>query len=868
MAKKEVFVVPHFHWDREWYFSTEESQVLLVHDMREILDKLEKDPHYKAYVLDGQTVVLEDYLAACPENSELIKKFVQEGRLKVGPWYTQTDENIVNGESLTRNLLYGFKDSYKFGEPMKIGYVPDPFGQSAQMPMILNQFKITRSLFWRGFSSEKGTTSSEFYWKTKNGYKVLTENFPLGYAIGKYLETDLEKLKPRMDKILKKLDSRAFGKNELLPNGHDQMPIQRNIDNIIKKLNELYPDRHFCLSDFETFFDKVSSEKNLPTVEGEMLDGKISRIHRSIYSTRMDLKKQNTKIENEIVNLLEPLATLAKSLGFSYDHGLIELIWKELMKNQAHDSIGNCVSDRVNKEIGLRYQVTQQRVESLIKLYMRLISESISGSKLSPHLIIFNLDKDVNDRLVKATIITKENNFILKDSNNNSVPFDILSSSDLNAGLVDRQLVANNYCESFQKFEIEFKYHFTGFGYEALKIIPQNKKVPNLEQKVSKIETQFYKITFNENGTINVKDKDTGNLVNNILMLEDIADDGDEYDFSPLRGDEPIYSGDVIDESYKKIVEYKNSFHAEIKYKWAIPKDIQSRKNKHNDGFVKVKFNLTIPKFDRNILLSIDLNNQAKEHRLRLLIPTGIQSDFSIVDNQFGKIKRPVIDPGLKVWKKEKWSERPDTIFPYLSYVSLSNLKNTFSVFTNSSREYQIIGQNYDCIALTLLRSVKWLGKTDLVRRPGRPSGIEVYTPDSEILGKISLDFAFRIDNTSFEKCKIAQEAKKFLTPVLSYNLNGFYALKINNTGIELKSNYQKNLNKELKNLRDGVISTIKLSENNQYILYRIYNPIDRDLSIPQKFIQFDLDESEKAIKQKLLKPNEVITLGIKLIKK
>lgn len=140
--KKRVHVVLHFHWDREWYFSTEESQILLVNDMDEIMNMLENNPDYPSYVLDGQTAVLEDYFQVKPENKERIKKLVQAGRLIVGPWVSQTDEMTTGAESITRNLLYGYKNCLELEQPMQIGYIPDSFGQTSQMPMILNQFDI------------------------------------------------------------------------------------------------------------------------------------------------------------------------------------------------------------------------------------------------------------------------------------------------------------------------------------------------------------------------------------------------------------------------------------------------------------------------------------------------------------------------------------------------------------------------------------------------------------------------------------------------------------------------------------------------------------------------------------------------------
>ncbi len=117
---KNVHVVPHMHWDREWYFTTEESRILLVYDMEEILTMLETNPDYPYYVMDGQTAILEDYFAVKPENRNRVKKLVQEGKLIIGPWYTQTDEMVVGAESIVRNLLYGMRDCREIGEPMMI----------------------------------------------------------------------------------------------------------------------------------------------------------------------------------------------------------------------------------------------------------------------------------------------------------------------------------------------------------------------------------------------------------------------------------------------------------------------------------------------------------------------------------------------------------------------------------------------------------------------------------------------------------------------------------------------------------------------------------------------------------------------------
>lgn len=715
MKIKNVYVVPHMHWDREWYFSTEESQVLLVNNMGEIMDVLEKDQDYPAYILDGQTAILEDYFAAVPENFDRVKQLVKKGRLKIGPWYTQTDEMIVGAESITRNLLYGIKDSQKLGKPMMIGYVPDSFGQSAQMPMILNQFGIKRSLFWRGFSSNhKGTNSSEFLWRSSDNSEVIAENFPLGYASGKYLENDEKKLKKRMDKILTKLKQRTTGPFMLLPNGHDQMPIQKNIKEVLNSLNKMYSNYQFKLSSYDELFNHLEKKSDLSSVTGEMLDGKDSRVHRSIYSTRMDLKIYNTRIENKLTNILEPLASLARHVGIPYQHGLIELIWKKLMKNHAHDSIGGCVSDKVNQEILARYLEAEERTDMLIEFYKRRISEAVNINA-DDKLVLFNFLSRKSRHLVQATIITKANGFKLKDSKGKEVTFDVIKRDKIDPGIIDRQIVAKGDYEPFNRFEVEFSWKFNKLGYEVFSIKPIANYITTDNQITDVIDTDFYHINFNANGTVTIRDKQTGEIYFNVLNVENQADAGDEYDFSPLPKDRPIFSADLVKNANFRIKSYKNSYHATIDYKLMLPSNLENRlcENPKVD-FMKFHFELCIQKCSRTIAIKTTITNKVKDQRTRILIPTNIKACKSISDNQFGVIHRPVRDSTINSWKKDNWSERPDPIFPFLSYVSLSD-SNTVSLFTNSSREYEIIGDHYDTIALTLMRSIGWLGKTNLV---------------------------------------------------------------------------------------------------------------------------------------------------------
>lgn len=846
------------HWDREWYFSTEESQVLLVNNMDEIMDMLEQHPDYPAYVLDGQTAILEDYFAAKPDNIDRVKRLVQAGRLKVGPWYTQTDEAIIGAESMTRNLLYGMKDSRQLGKPMMIGYVPDSFGQSAQTPMLLNQFGIRRSLFWRGLSNRKGTESSEFKWQSDDGSEVLTANFPLGYAAGKYLENDAEALKKRMDKILNVLDERANGQDELIPNGHDQMPIQENIKEVIELLNRLYPDRRFSLSTYEKFFDAIQKQPDLPTVSGEMLDGKNGRIHRSIYSVRMDLKAYNARIESKITNILEPLATLAYRCGIPYQHGLIELIWKELMKNHAHDSIGGCVSDKVNREILGRYLVAEERVDMLIDFYKRKITMAVKVNSDKDKLTLFNLLPNRESHYVQAKIVTKASGFQIHDAQNHVIPFHVIKREKIDAGLIDRQIVAHGDYEPFNQFTIELNWSQKQWGYETFTIVPMEQPLLVDTKSAKTVETDAYHIIFNNNGAMTIFDKASQQTYERVLNVENQADDGDEYDFSPLRGDKPIYSADVVENANIQIDERPLSYQATISYTLMLPKDLNNRVASNSaKKAMTVKFIVTIAKASRTLQVVAKINNGVKDQRTRVLVPTNIVATESVADNQFGMIKRPVHDPMLNVWQQDHWDERPDEIYPFLTNVSLSD-HQTVSVFTNSSREYEIVQESI--IAMTMFRSVNWLGKSDLVRRPGRPSGIHAATPDGEMLGQITLDFGIRINPQPLADANVANMAKEYLTPTVSYNQIPFEAMHLNPAKVSLAQEYELSLPVPAA----ATVSVIKVSEDNSKALLRCFNATEQDIPLPKSINQLNLAE-QSVNNQAILKPNQVVTLVVEV---
>lgn len=741
MTDTRVHITPHMHWDREWYFTTEESRILLVNNMEEIMTRLENDPDYKYYVLDGQTAVIEDYFAIKPENKERVRKLVQAGKLIVGPWYSQTDTMQVSGESIVRNMMYGLRDCLELGEPMKIGYLPDSFSMSSQLPAIYQGFGIRHAMFWRGCSERHGTNKTEFVWQSNDGSEVIAQVLPLGYAIGKYLPQDEEGLRARLDKYFPVLEKPSVTKDILLPNGHDQMPIQQDIFEVMDKLREIYPDKSFHMSRYEEVFARLEEQREkFDTIKGEFNDGKYMRVHRTISSTRMDIKLIHAEVENKIVNILEPLASIAWKLGFEYHHGLIEKMWKESMKNHAHDSIGCCCSDKVHAEILNRYILADDMATNLINFYKRKIVDHMPAKEGCDKLALFNLMPYEREEIINTTITIRAQSFDLFDEDGNQIEYFIQDQREIDPGKIDRQIVHYGNYDPFVEYDIQFKYTVPAMGFTTLHI--KGNETGLLKEATTGdnvLENEFYHINVNTNGTLTILDKASGHTYEQALKIEDGSDDGDEYDYSPSRREWLLYS----DECQHTIEIDHQGFQsvASIQARMPVPADLAEREaGEEKNGYVDIDCKVTLKQGSRRIEVRMELDNQADDHRVRVLVPTPFVSKTVVADNQFGLITRPTDDAEMANWEKDGWKEAPIPVYQLMNFAAVENQQGGIAVMTNGLREFEIISsqgnQERDTFALTLFRGVGVLGKENLLLRPGRPSGIKIPAPDSQVRGQ------------------------------------------------------------------------------------------------------------------------------------
>ena len=246
-GRYKLHLVSHVHWDREWILGFERFRVQLVKLIDTLLKILDTNPEYKSFTLDAEMVNLEDYLDVKPENEEKIRKYIQGGRILIGPWYVAADEFLVGGESLIRNLLWGQRMGERYGGFADVGYLPDQFGHISQMPQVLRGFGINSAIIWRGIGIPWEDSKSEFLWESPDGSEVLVHRLPSkgdyahqqGYHNAAFLPTDGRKAFGRVKETQEFLSQYATTPNLLLMNGHDFVTPRPDISKTIDKVNKL-----------------------------------------------------------------------------------------------------------------------------------------------------------------------------------------------------------------------------------------------------------------------------------------------------------------------------------------------------------------------------------------------------------------------------------------------------------------------------------------------------------------------------------------------------------------------------------------------------------------------------------------------------
>lgn len=866
--KRKIHVIPHSHWDREWYFTTSRSKVYLMKDLGDVLNTLENDPEFKYFMVDAQGSLLDDYIKWRPQDKERISKLVNDGRLVIGPWYTQTDQLVISGESIVRNMYYGMKRCESFGKYMNVGYVPDSFGQSGNMPQIYRQFGIEDTLFWRGVSDDM-VKHTDYNWRGDDGSVVFTTQIPFGYYIGGNIPEEPEENEEFWQKeCLEKAGGRSATRHIYFPNGFDQAPVRTNLPQLVKERNEKDPENEYVISCIEDYIKDVKSENpELEEVQGELVIAKHMRIHKSIFSSRSDLKVMNTQIQNYVTNVMEPLLTISYNLGNEYPHEAVAEIWKLLFENAAHDSIGSCISDTANEDVYVRYKQARDIAVNLVELHSRLIATNVKNDADMTFTAINTLPQKRKDTVIVKTYVPG-GKFAIIDEKGNDVDYTIIKSRDLTDYVLSQTIMldpSRKFYVPDQVLEVTMAIKANdvpALGYVQYSIDTQkDSHKETADKKV--LENKYYTIEVEENGSLTIVDKANNVTYKNQGILVENGDDGDSFNYSPPRKDMEVFSNES-----KCTVKISGSDiydQAEIHFDMVVPADLDERAEGKVSVTMLVDMTVALRKDSKVIDFNVKVDNKGLSHRLCVIFDSQIVSAFNYADQQFGLIKRPnYYEKEMKLYmesmnnKTEKkagiqelanwandqstWQEPPISIEPTQSYVSLTDGKTGIAVIPQGVREYEVLDDSK--IRLTLFRTYGFMGKENLIYRPGRASGERIIeTPAAQLLKEMEFNFGFTSYAGDINDSDIDTLAKQYNTNLEVYTYAEFLNGRLIFSQREIEGQNAK-IHSLFETEGNLVVSAVKKAEEDDGYIIRLYNGKDhKDLDDKIKF-NFDIKEA------------------------
>jgi alpha-mannosidase len=839
--KYRVFVYHHTHWDREWWATMQDFRIRLVELIDELLDTLDNDPEFRCFLLDGQTIVLKDYLEIRPENQARLLRLIHENRIQCGPWYILPDEFLVSGESHVRNLMLGNRMSEKLGfTNLDVGYIPDTFGHISQMPQILQGFGIDNAMVWRGLGGSSPDFKQEFLWEAPDGTQVFTYWFPDGYYMVDFLHFDnplktYEETYGRVRKSIERWAPRVTTDCMLMPYGGDHRLIDARLPRLMKQVNEdLKEVAELYWGTTKDFIEAVRGQNpSLNVIKGELrhFGAELPHVLPGVLSARMYLKRHNFIGQLAMERYAEPFSALAWLNGRKYESALLWTAWELLVQNHPHDSICGCSIDEVHREMLPRFAQSKQIADILTEKSVQHINNRIDTSDLAENalaIVIHNslswTRSDIACVWVDRKLTVHPRTHVIEDSEGVEIPFQVKDVCGMKP-MTDKQF----YTEiSFTSVDLP------GFGYKTYtlrkreaacdpKQVYVNTLQPSAKLKGSElksdlqagshaIENAFLRVEIHaQNGTLRITDKQSGCIYEGLAAFESGGDAGDTYNYAAPLIDQVLRT---TDHSVKVHVSAAEIGYAKVTLRvdidWSLPKKLSGDRLSREADYVDYRMTnyVTLCAGSERVDIRTVWNNQAEDHRLRVLFPLGEKFKVSHAEGHFDVMEREaaVLDAG------NGWPETYVPQKPQQGFVSVKGRDKGMSVANKGLTEYEMLDDEQGTLAITLLRAVGWLSREDTLIRHGG-AGPETPVPEAQSVGVNEAEYSILVHQGVWMEAKIATKVHEYLTP--SYgSVTGKHDGVLEKTGglLEMEGNHTL------------MLSACKKSEKNDALIVRFWN--------------------------------------------
>jgi mannosylglycerate hydrolase len=753
-----AIMVSETHWDRAWYVPFQVFRLRLVRLVDRLLDILERDQEFRCFMLDGQTLPIEDYLEIRPERRGDLERLVRAGRLQVGPWYVLADEYLVSPEALIRNLMIGMRMAGEFGEVMREGYVPDAFGHIGQLPQILDGFGIKSAVFWRGVGDEGEELGNEFWWQAPDGTRVLavhlrdgyhnTSNlgYPMRWGDPSAMEFNPELAMQQARQAIDVIKPYAHTRYLLLMNGIDHSEAEPLVPEIIAQANEELPDVHIEHSSLPDFIARVRTQvgdDNLPTFQGEFNRGRYAVILQGVYSTRIYLKQANDRVQTLLESYAEPLSAWAWLLGADYPAAFLDAAWRKLLKNHPHDDICGCSADDVHREMMTRFGEAEQIGSTLTRDSYRGLIQHVDRTAQSG--VLFVLYNPAGWPRTEATEVSLHfdrldntaDDFRLVNADGQPVACQILSYRehfDMEVLKANRKHEVRTAVRVDDLPACGYRVYYAQPGAVAPEIDEPVQLVPN------GMENQHLRVEIGADGSLDILDKATGQRFQGLGYFSDDEDAGDEYDYSPCANPANVAS---LDRPASVQVVHAGPLQVTYQITTTLSLPVSLTEDRRHRSEERIACPITTQvtmRWDSRVLdVRTTVNNRARDHRLRVCFPTDIQADQAVADGHFDVISHPI---DLPATQGRHWEQPLVPTHHQRHFVDVSEGQVGLAVFNRGLPEYEVLrdgGRN--TVAVTLLRCVDSISRGGLLSRPEH-AGMPCPAPEGQCQGEHTFEYA------------------------------------------------------------------------------------------------------------------------------
>jgi mannosylglycerate hydrolase len=742
-APVRAFLVSHSHWDREWYRTFQDFRARLVDLIDRVLDLCSADPGY-CFMLDGQTIVLEDYFEIRPGRAAELRARCAEGRIALGPWYVQPDSLLPSGEAHVRNLLIGRSVGEAVGAVSRAGYTPDSFGHPAQFPQILTGFGISSFVYWRGNGEEIEELPAEYDWVAPDGSCVTACHLTKGYfcaatSPGADPEESWRLVAERACALAERTSSGAI----LLLNGIDHaMPDSRTAalaEGVARGTG--FEVQRALLDDFVEAI--VDAARERPRFRGELVGARVAPLLPGVWSTRTWIKLANRAAEASLEGWAEPLAALGHVFGLPSEIPALHVAWKELLKNQAHDSICGCSRDDVHEQMRARFDTARELADQTARRSLERLA-GLAVERPAPwsdefDLVVANPSARARTDLVRFPLDFHP--FVVPDPDPARAMHPTLLGDLSSMGFtVDGKparlvpaeegrlkLLPDRGC-----FDLEFvASDLPPLGIRRVRVRRASEDARWADEvetvqagsRDAAIQADDVEVSARADGRFDVRFR--GRLFEGLGALESIGDRGDTYDHDGVDEGPRLELASVRVERRRHPSGIQE---LHVTRRLRMPARLVSSRERRSEEMVPLDVQTVIRVAPGICRAAIDLEvmNAAKDHRLRMLFPVGAVDNFdaSTTFDVCARTPGPVSGEG--------WVQAPPATFPHQGFVHAGGL----SVVAPGLPEAEVTRDDPACIAITLLRCIGSLSRPDLHTRPG-PAGPGTDTPLAQCPGPL-----------------------------------------------------------------------------------------------------------------------------------